>query len=684
VAEEAEVAAVAKAAEEAEAAKAAEESEAAAAAKAAEEVEAAAAAKAAEEAEAAAAAKAVEEAEAAAAAKAAEEAEAAAAAKAAEEAEAAAAAALAIKAAEEAEAAAAAAKEAEEAAAIAKAADEAAAAKLADEAAAAKAAEDTTAVVEASSTQATESNVKVAEEVLEAENAVKEVNEAIPAKDGDAVSEVSGSLKDNAVCSLVPDHVPYLLIGAGTASFAAYRAIKSRDPTAKILIVGDESHIPYMRPPLSKELWFMEDKEAVEELRFKQWNGRERSLYFEPPAFYTPLEELKDSPKGGISILSGQKVVRVDPKAQVAFLADGTQIGYDKCLIATGGKPKTLPQLENIPDDLKEHVTLFRKIEDFKHLDDVTKTAKSITIFGGGFLGSELACALGSRGKKSSMDVVQAFQEPGNMGKVLPEYLSDWTTDKVRSEGVRVLPNSKIASVTKAEGGQLEIKLSNGVNLETDHLVVAVGVEPDLELAKASKLEVDPVQGGFKVNAELEARTNLYVAGDAASFYDVALGRRRVEHHDHAVVSGRLAGENMTGAKKPYTHQSMFWSDLGPDVGYEAIGVVDSRLPTVGVFAKATAQDTPKAVVEKTDEPMRSVSEEQAASISPAGGEPELKEGENYGKGVIFYLRDNKVVGVILWNVFNRMSIARRILKEGKSYDDLTEVAKLFNIHAAE
>ena len=138
----------------------------------------------------------------------------------------------------------------------------------------------------------------------------------------------------------------------------------------------------------------------------------------------------------------------------------------------------------------------------------------------------------------------------------------------------------------------------------------------------------------------MEARENLYVAGDAASFYDIALGRRRVEHHDHAVVSdyvcvnsitkqvsGRLAGENMTGAQKPYTHQSMFWSDLGPDVGYEAIGVVDSRyqvgslervtrqchqitynpsrLPTVGVFAKATLQDTPKAVVTKTDEPMR-------------------------------------------------------------------------------
>ena len=69
----------------------------------------------------------------------------------------------------------------------------------------------------------------------------------------------------------------------------------------------------------------------------------------------------------------------------------------------------------------------------------------------------------------------------------------------------------------------------------------------------------------------------------------------------------------------------MFWSDLGPEVGYEAIGVVDSKLPTVGVFAKATPQDTPKAVVTKTDESIRSVSEEQAAKVNPGEAQPSLK-----------------------------------------------------------
>ncbi|KAK4301906.1 hypothetical protein Pmani_025977 [Petrolisthes manimaculis] len=161
------------------------------------------------------------------------------------------------------------------------------------------------------------------------------------------------------------------------------------------------------------------------------------------------------------------------------------------------------------------------------------------------------------------------------------------------------------------------------------------------------RLEVDENHGGFRVNAELEARSNLWVAGDAACFYDIKLGRRRVEHHDHAIVSGRLAGENMTGAGKPYWHQSIFWSDLGPEVGYEAIGIVDASLPTVGVFAKATAKDTPKAVVEATGESLRSETEQIADPSPPmyhSSSPHSPQTGEDYGKGVVFYLRDNVVV----------------------------------------
>lgn len=140
----------------------------------------------------------------------------------------------------------------------------------------------------------------------------------------------------------------------------------------------------------------------------------------------------------------------------------------------------------------------------------------------------------------------------------------------------------------------------------------------------------------------------------------------------------------------------MFWSDLGPKIGYEAIGIIDSALPTVAVFAKST----PPQTIPDTSEKLQAAN----ASVMPAnsnGGEssssvlsnpnvvkaeqkpapPAEEDQEDFNKGVIFYLKDEKVVGVLLWNVFNRIGTARRIVAQHTRYDDLNEVAKLFNLH---
>lgn len=155
----------------------------------------------------------------------------------------------------------------------------------------------------------------------------------------------------------------------------------------------------------------------------------------------------------------------------------------------------------------------------------------------------------------------------------------------------------------------------------------------------------------------------------------------------------------------------MFWSDLGPKVGYEAIGIIDSALPTVGVFAKASATDSPAAAnrsdisdIEKAANtnstkptnveakeskkvPVKESSKVAAEKSSndkivESNNKTTTEPDEDFGKGVIFYLRDDKVVGIVLWNVFNRINIARSIINEGKKYDDLNEVAKLFEIHS--
>lgn len=119
----------------------------------------------------------------------------------------------------------------------------------------------------------------------------------------------------------------------------------------------------------------------------------------------------------------------------------------------------------------------------------------------------------------------------------------------------------------------------------------------------------------------------------------------------------------------------MFWSDLGPLVGYEAIGLIDSCLPTVGVFAMPTEVNIYKS--EKNDGTTNQI---YIKKDSDNCGD--IKKDDNmFGKGVVFYLRDGKIVGILLWNVFNRINIARKIISENKVFDDLNEVAKLFDIH---
>ncbi|XP_052852904.1 putative apoptosis-inducing factor 1, mitochondrial isoform X1 [Drosophila gunungcola] len=487
----------------------------------------------------------------------------------------------------------------------------------------------------------------------------------------------------------LPKHVPYLIVGGGTAAFSAFRAIKSNDAKAKVLMISNEFRKPYMRPPLSKELWYTPNpnEDPIKDYRFKQWTGSERSLFFEPDEFFVDPENLEDSANGGIAVAQGFAVKKIDAQKRIVTLNDGYEIGYDECLIATGCAPKNLTMLRDAPPSVLEKVMVYRTPDDFDRLRRLAAEKRSITIVGNGFIGSELACSLAHYSRENNGGkVYQVFQENANMSKVLPNYLSRWTTAKMEAQGVCVIPNASIRSAVRDEAN-LKLELNNGMTLMSDVVVVCVGCTPNTELAGPSRLEVDRSLGGFVVNAELEARRNLYVAGDASCFFDPLLGRRRVEHHDHSVVSGRLAGENMTGAKKPYQHQSMFWSDLGPEIGYEGIGLVDSSLPTVGVFAlpSDSANRVDQLSESSGDGSISASSSESTKSdavVSPDGVTCDPDEANNYGKGVIFYLKNDKIVGILLWNLFNRIGLARTIINQNKKYDDLNEVAKLFEIHA--
>lgn len=163
------------------------------------------------------------------------------------------------------------------------------------------------------------------------------------------------------------------------------------------------------------------------------------------------------------------------------------------------------------PLKIKEKNSFFKTTEDFEKLRAVVNRSSAIAIIGGGFLGSELSCALAKYGEKNQLKVYQVFHENGNMGKILPEYLSVWTADRVREEGVNVLPKAQVESVEWFGKNQIKLNLNTGKSLVVDHVLVAVGSEPNVDLATESGLEVDSTLGGYVVNAELEARRHLYV-----------------------------------------------------------------------------------------------------------------------------------------------------------------------------
>lgn len=444
-------------------------------------------------------------------------------------------------------------------------------------------------------------------------------------------------------------HSNYVIVGGGTAAFSAAKTIKEFDANSTVLLLSNEVNLPYERPPLSKELWFQDDPDLRKRHIIKDWKGHDKPLFHTSEYQYKILNDLNvdNQSQDHINILLGRKVTKVDPESKSVYL-DDLSIQYDQLLLATGSQPN-LPDLFKDPS-LHPHVSTYRTLRDFDKLNsEISKPDIHIGIIGGGFLGSELACALAHN--LSIGQVTQIFPEDGNMGLVFPRYLSIWTSTRLEKEGVRIIPGARIVKVTGNESSEtrpISLEIEGGQRLLFDHLIVALGVKPNIF---DSTIPIDDQLGGIRTDSTLAVSPNIFAAGDVVSYHDDLFGmQRRVEHYDHAIESGILAARNMVRSQRSepldcYKHQPMFWSDLGPEISYEAVGFIDNTFcTTTGVWVK------------------------------------EDRKSDSYGRGLVFYMRDNVICGILMFNLPNRVELARSIIQERHHSDNIQSLVTRFNV----
>jgi len=339
------------------------------------------------------------------------------------------------------------------------------------------------------------------------------------------------------------EQATYVIVGGGLAAVAAADAIRRRDKTGRIVMLSAESHAPYDRVPLSKD--------------YLLGTIERDDVFLRRPRFYE---------RGNIEMIPNQPVSALDPQAHHVTLADGSQMAYDKLLLATGGRPRRLP----IPGDDLDGIFYLRNLEDTEAIRQALAGAHRAVVVGGGFIGCELATAFTKLGLRTT--VVELT--PAVLSLVLDAETSRFIESYLQQQGVTVLTNTAAARFEGSGGRVQAVLTAAGERLEADIIAVGVGIIPNTELAAAAGLTVD---NGVVVNEYLEAVEDVYAAGDIARYYSPTLDRQlRVEHYDVALQHGRTAGANMTGAHQAYTELPYFFSTMG-EINLNVIGDMGRR-----------------------------------------------------------------------------------------------------------
>lgn len=317
-----------------------------------------------------------------------------------------------------------------------------------------------------------------------------------------------------------------VVVGAGLTAAAAAQALRSEGYDGRVVLLGDEPHLPYERPPLSKEY-------------LRGETGPEPPLV-RPAGWYA---------EHAVEVRLGVSAQRVLAAERAVELDDGERIVADAVLLATGARPRTLPGAGG------GRILSLRTLEDAERIAGHLAPGRHIVLAGTGFVGAEIAASARSRG--AEVTAVEMLGTP--LEHVLGQEMGAALADLHRERGVGLRTGQRVDSIVEHPSGVV-VTTTAGGRLEGDAVVVGVGTVPNTGVAEASGIATE---NGIVVDEH--CRTSLdgvYAAGDVANHFHPLFGRQlRVEHYTSALAQGAAAARSMLGRSVPFDEVPWFWSD---------------------------------------------------------------------------------------------------------------------------
>lgn len=326
-------------------------------------------------------------------------------------------------------------------------------------------------------------------------------------------------------------HSTTLIVGAGQCGATAAMALRDAGYSGRIVLLGDEAHVPYERPPLSKAVILDQVPTPVTVFDARRYESRQ------------------------IEIRLGERALKVDAGRHI-LKTDREDIAYSRLLLTTGGRAR----VPEIPGADAESLLTLRTWDDALKLRERLVTAKHVTVVGGGLIGMEIAAV--ARQRQIEVTVVEAGSSI--LARALPASLSASLAQVHTERGVRVLLNDTIAQITKVDQPRSDqryrVDLTSGASWETDVVLAGIGLIPDVALAESAGCAL---QDGILVDERgATNQPDIFAAGDCARFWHPALGRpARWETWHHAIRHGAHVAKCMLGSSEPYIESCRGWTE---------------------------------------------------------------------------------------------------------------------------